>query len=36
LLERHARGCVMEAISEGEEGEAIDELVHVIKKFARS
>lgn len=36
LLERHARGCVMEAISDGEEGEAIDELVHVIKKFARS
>jgi DNA-binding FrmR family transcriptional regulator len=36
LLERHARDCVMEAMAEGGEGEVIDELVRVIKKFARS
>ncbi len=35
IVEDHTRGCVTRAIQAGEEQEAIDELMSVLRKFAR-
>lgn len=35
LLESHAHGCLQEAIKSGSGDEAIDELMLVVRKFAR-
>jgi DNA-binding FrmR family transcriptional regulator len=35
LLEDHTRGCVSNAVRAGEGGEAIGELMQVVRKFAR-
>lgn len=35
LLEDHTHGCVQNAIKSGRGGAAIDELMEVVKKFAR-
>lgn len=34
LLEHHLHGCVQQAVKSGEGGPAIDEAMHVIRKFA--
>lgn len=36
LLEDHTRGCVSQAVSEGEGDEAIEELMKVIQQFSKS
>ncbi|WP_304054552.1 metal-sensitive transcriptional regulator [Nitrosomonas communis] len=35
LLENHAHGCVQDAIQSGNGGAVIDELMAVVRKFAR-
>ncbi|MFD3448359.1 metal-sensing transcriptional repressor [Microbacteriaceae bacterium 4G12] len=35
LLERHTKHCVAKAITEGNGEESIQELLHVIKQFAK-
>ena len=35
LLERHTKHCVAKAITEGKGEESIQELLHVIKQFAK-
>jgi DNA-binding FrmR family transcriptional regulator len=35
VVERHARGCVSKAITEGRGEEAVDELVKLLFKFAQ-
>ena len=34
LLEHHLHGCVQQAVKSGEGGKAMDEAMHVIRKFA--
>lgn len=36
LLERHTHHCVIEAIKNGEEAEAIEELMEVFERFSKS
>lgn len=36
LLEHHTRGCVSQAVAEGEGDEAIEELMKVIQQFSKS
>ncbi|MBM7094290.1 metal-sensing transcriptional repressor [Bacillus sp. H-16] len=36
LLEDHTRGCVKNAVEQGDGDEAIDELMKVIEQFSRS
>ncbi len=35
LLENHTHGCVQDAIKSGDGGAAIDEMMTVVRKFAR-
>ncbi len=36
LLEHHTRGCVSQAVADGEGDEAIEELMKVIQQFSKS
>lgn len=36
LLEHHTRGCVSQAVSEGDGDDAIEELMKVIQQFSKS
>ena len=36
LLEDHVRGCVVEAVREGDENEKVDELIGAVARFARA